>query len=249
MPCDTPPRTQPRTESPDPAAPGVLRLCVFDAYGTLFDVAAAARAASAEPGAGGWAARWPALSAHWRRKQLEYTWLRAIAGAHTDFWQVTQDALDWAMESEGLDDPALRQRLLDLYHELAAFPEVPGVLAALKAQGLQLAILSNGAPAMLDAAARSAGIIGVLDAILSVEDVGVFKPHRAVYELVGARFGTDPSQVAFVSSNGWDACAAAAFGFHAIWVNRDGAPMDRLHGRPARVLRDLAGLPGLLAEG
>jgi 2-haloacid dehalogenase len=226
-----------------------IRLCVFDAYGTLFDVAAAARAAAAQPGAGGWAPRWPALSAHWRRKQLEYTWLRAVAGAHVDFWQVTQDALDWAMEAEGLDDPALRQRLLDLYHELAAFPEVPGVLAALKARGLQLAILSNGAPPMLKAAALSAGIDPLLDAILSVEEVGVFKPHRSVYELVGARFGTRPDEVVFVSSNGWDACAGAAFGFRAVWVNRDTAPMDRLHGRPAQVLTDLAALPGLLAEG
>lgn len=224
-----------------------IRICVFDAYGTLFDVAAAARAAAAEPGAGTWAPRWPALSAHWRRKQLEYTWLRAVADAHLDFWQVTQDALDWALEAEGLDDPALRQRLLDLYHELAAFPEVPAVLEALKVQGLQVAILSNGAPKMLEAAARSAGIDGLLDAILSVEDVGVFKPHRSVYAMVGTRFATDPAEVAFVSSNGWDACAAAAFGFHAIWVNRDGAPMDRLHGRPAQILSDLAGLPARLS--
>lgn len=223
-----------------------IRLCVFDAYGTLFDVAAAARSAAAEPGAEGWSARWPALSAHWRRKQLEYTWLRAVAGAHVDFWQVTQDALDWALEAEGLDDPTLRRRLLDLYHELAAFAEVPGVLAALKARGLQLAILSNGAPAMLAAAVRSAGIAAQLDAVLSVEDVGVFKPHASVYDMVGARFGTQLSEVAFVSSNGWDACSAAAQGFHAIWVNREGAPMDRLHGRPAHVLDDLAALPEVL---
>jgi 2-haloacid dehalogenase len=231
---------------PDAKGAKPIRLCVFDAYGTLFDVAAAARAAAAEPGAGNWSARWPSLSALWRRKQLEYTWLRAVAGSHVDFWQVTQEALDWAMEAEGLDSPCLRQRLLDLYHELSAFPEVARVLEALKSQGLKLAILSNGAPAMLEAAARSAEIAPLLDAILSVEDVGVFKPHPAVYRMVGTHFGTRPSEVAFVSSNGWDACAAAAFGFHAIWVNREGAPMDRLHGRPAHVLSDLAGLPGLL---
>lgn len=231
---------------PETKGSEAIRLCVFDAYGTLFDVAAAARGAAAEPGAGTWAARWPSLSAHWRRKQLEYTWLRAVAGAHVDFWQVTQDALDWAMEAEGLDSQSLRQRLLDLYHELSAFPEVSQVLEGLKSQGLQLAILSNGAPAMLEAAARSAGIASSLDAILSVEDVGVFKPHPAVYQMVGARFGTRPSEVAFVSSNGWDACAAAAFGFHAIWVNREAAPMDRLYGRPVHVLTDLAALPRLL---
>lgn len=158
-----------------------IRLCVFDAYGTLFDVAAAARVAAQERGSEGWAARWPALSAQWRRKQLEYTWLRAVAGAHVDFWQVTQDALDWALEAEGLTDPALRQRMLDLYHELAAFPEVPGVLAALKERGLKLAILSNGAPDMLQAAANSAEVTSQFDAILSVEEVGVFKPHPSVY--------------------------------------------------------------------
>ena len=224
-----------------------IRLCVFDAYGTLFDVAAAARSAAAEPGAEGWSDRWPALSGHWRRKQLEYTRLPAVAGAHVDFWQVTQDALDWAMEAEGLDDPALRRRLLDLNHELAAVAEVPGVLAALKARGLRLAVLSNGAPAMLAAAAlRSAGIAVQLDAVLSVGDVGVFKPNDSVYGMVGARFGTRPSEVAFVSSNGRDACAAAAPGFHPIWVNRDVAPMDRLHGRPPHVLADLAALPEML---
>ncbi len=233
---------------PETDGSAAIRLCVFDAYGTLFDVAAAARGAAAEPGAETWAARWPSLSAQWRRKQLEYTWLRAISGAHVDFWQVTQDALDWAMEAEGLDSQGLRQRLLDLYHELSAFPKVAQVLEGLRSQGLQLAILSNGAPAMLEAAARSAGIAPLLDAILSVEDVGVFKPHPAVYGLVGNHFGTRPSEVAFVSSNGWDACAAAAFGFRAIWVNREGAPLDLLHGRPARVLTDLAALPGLLGK-
>ena len=224
-----------------------IRFCVFDAYGTLFDVAAAARIAAQEPGAESWSARWPTLSAQWRRKQLEYTWLRAVADAHVDFWQVTQDALDWAMEADGLSDPALRQRLLDLYHELAAFPEVPDVLAALKAQGMQLAILSNGAPEMLDAAVQSAGLGSLLDAVLSVEDVGVFKPHASVYAMVGARFSLQPSEVAFASSNGWDACSAATFGFHTIWVNREGAPMDRLHGQPAHVLTDMAALPALLA--
>ncbi|MFN3937217.1 MAG: haloacid dehalogenase type II [Gemmobacter sp.] len=223
-----------------------VRLCVFDAYGTLFDVAAAARIAAAEPGAAGWSRRWPALSASWRRKQLEYTWLRAVAGAHVDFWQVTQDALDWAMEAEGLQDPGLRRRLLDLYRELAAFPEVPGMLAALRGRGLRLAILSNGAPAMLEAAVASAGIAPHLEAILSVEDVGVFKPHRRVYALVEQHFGIAPAETAFVSSNGWDACAAAAFGFRSIWVNREDAPLDRLHGRPAHVLRDLRRLPALL---
>jgi 2-haloacid dehalogenase len=226
----------------------MIRLCVFDAYGTLFDVSAAARDAAGEPGAEGWAARWSSLAGHWRRKQLEYTWIRALAGAHVDFWQVTQDALDWALEAEGLGEAGIRQRLLDLYHELAAFAEVPDVLAALKAQGFGLAILSNGSPAMLDRAARSAGIDGLLDAILSVESVGVFKPHPSVYAMIGERFAIAPSEVVFVSSNGWDACSAAAAGFRSVWVNREGAPVDRLHARPERVLADLRALPPAVQE-
>lgn len=134
-----------------------IRLFVFDAYGTLFDVGAAVRQAAAEPGAEAWAARWVALAAQWRRKQLEYSWIRAVAGAHADFWQVTQDALDWTLEAEGLADPQLRQRLLDLYYELPAFPEVPEMLRQMKELGFTLAILSNGSPPMLQAAVDSAG--------------------------------------------------------------------------------------------
>lgn len=224
----------------------MVKACVFDAYGTLFDVGAAARIAAAEPGAEGWAGLWPQIAGDWRRKQLEYTWLRAVAGHHTDFWQVTQDGLDWALERAGLAEPALRERLLALYWELAAFPEVPAMLAALGAQGQRLAILSNGSPGMLEGAVGSAGLTGVFEALYSVESVGVFKPHASVYALVTEGMGLAPGEVLFVSSNGWDACAGAAFGFATAWVNRDGMPVDRLFGRPAHVLSDLAALPGLV---
>lgn len=222
-----------------------IEACVFDAYGTLFDVGAAARIAASEPGAEAWAARWPQLAADWRRKQLEYTWLRATAGHHVDFWQVTQDGLGWAMEAAGLSDPALRERLLALYWELAAFPEVPAMLEALSAQGKRLAILSNGAPEMLRAAVDSAGLSGRFEALLSVEGVGVFKPHPSVYQMVCDQMEVPASAVLFVSSNGWDACAAAAFGFRTAWVNREAAPMDRLFGQPHHVLEDLRELPVL----
>ena len=225
-----------------------IAACIFDAYGTLFDVGAAARIAAAEDGSEGWAESWPQLAADWRRKQLEYTWIRASAGAHVDFWQVTQDGLDWALERAGLSDPDLRARLLALYRELAAYPEVPDVLAALRMTGLRCAILSNGSPDMLEAAMRSAGLDNLLETALSVEDVGVFKPDARVYGLVEAKLGVAPDEVLFVSSNGWDACAAAAFGFTAVWVNREGAPVDRLHGKPAHVLADLTGLPELVAR-
>lgn len=220
---------------------------VFDAYGTLFDVAAAARVAAAEPGGDLLAAHWPRLAQVWRAKQLEYSWLRAAYGAHTGFWQVTQDGLDFALEECGLANSGLRDRLLALYWELAAFPEVAGVLAALKAAGRTTAILSNGSPDMLAAAVDRAGIGGHLDAVLSVESVGVFKPARAVYDLVGAQFGCARGQVLFVSSNGWDAGAASGYGFRTAWVNRAGAPMERLPWRPAHVLADLTPIPGLAA--
>lgn len=223
-----------------------IKVCVFDAYGTLFDVGAAARIAAAETGSESWAAKWPQLAADWRKKQLEYTWLRAVGGAHLDFWQVTQDGLDWALEAANLSDPTLRARLLALYWELAAFPEVPRMLSELADKGRRLAILSNGSMGMLEGAVKSAGLEGQFEALLSVEAVGVFKPHRSVYDLVGARMGVQPSEVLFVSSNCWDACAGAAYGFVSVWVNRDGAPLDRLYGRPAHILRDLSALPGLV---
>lgn len=218
---------------------------VFDAYGTLLDVNAAARVAAAEPAHGALADVWPRLAADWRRKQLEYTWLRAVAGRHCDFWQVTQDGLDWALEAQGLKDPATRQRLLELYWELAAYPEVPAMLKTLKAAGKATAILSNGSPDMLAGAVTSAGIAGDLDAVLSVEDVGVFKPADAVYDMVGARFGCAKDEVLFVSSNGWDAAGAAGYGFQTIWVNRAGDPVDRLYATPHHILSDLTTIPEL----
>lgn len=221
-----------------------LTTCIFDAYGTLFDVAAAARQAAAEPGREVFAAHWPAIASTWRLKQLHYTWLRAVTGEHTDFWDVTQDGLDWALEAEGLDgDADLRARLLQLYWELDAYPEVPAMLRALKEAGKTTAILSNGSPAMLEAAVSSAGLGDLLDDVLSVESVSVFKPARAVYDMVGARFGCPPEDVLFVSSNGWDAAGASGYGFRTIWVNRAGEPVDRLPARPHLILDDLTDVP------
>ncbi|SLN73031.1 haloacid dehalogenase type II [Ruegeria meonggei] len=223
-----------------------ITTCVFDAYGTLFDVSAAARQAADEPGFEALRQKWPDLANHWRLKQLQYTWLRAVADAHGDFWNVTQDGLDWALEATGLDgDPSLRQRLLDLYWELQAYPEVPEMLSALKTGGLQTAILSNGSPAMLDGAVQSAGLGDVLDDVLSVESVGVFKPHARVYDLVQQRFGCARDEVLFVSSNGWDAAGASGYGFTTAWVNRAGEPMDRLPWKPAHVPSDLTPIPQL----
>ena len=223
-----------------------ITTCIFDAYGTLFDVAAAARQAAQEPAFAPLADDWPALAEHWRQKQLQYTWLRAITGAHTDFWQVTQDGLDWALDKTGhAGDPELRARLLALYWELEAYNEVPLMLGTLKAAGLNTAILSNGSPDMLEGAVQSAQIGDVLDDCLSVQSVGIFKPDARVYDLVGQRFGVPKSEVLFVSSNGWDAAGAAGYGFTTAWVNRAGEPVDRLPWTPQHILSDLTGIPAL----
>ena len=221
-----------------------IKTCIFDAYGTLFDVAAAARQCAQEPGREGFAGKWQTVATDWRLKQLQYTWLRALADAHTDFWEVTQNGLDYALEASGLDNDAeLRERLLALYWELSAYPEVPLMLAQLKELGFSTAILSNGSPDMLAGAVQSAGIGDVLDDVLSVETVGIFKPHKSVYDMVLKRFNCEPSEVLFVSSNCWDACGAAGNGFFTTWVNRAGEPMDRLPWKPQQVLSDLTSIP------
>lgn len=223
-----------------------ITTCVFDAYGTLFDVAAAARELAERPGREVFAKVWQQVANDWRLKQLQYSWLRAVARDHCDFWSVTGDGLDWALERAGLADAELREELLGLYFTLSAYPEVPEMLGRLKAAGLKTGILSNGSPDMLEGAVSSAGLGDVLDAVLSVEDVGVFKPDVRVYDMVGQRFGCTPEEVLFVSANGWDAAFGAAYGFDTLWVNRGGEPMDRLSGKPGREARDLTGVAALV---
>jgi 2-haloacid dehalogenase len=218
-----------------------VKACVFDAYGTLFDFASAAQRCHEALGD-----RASQLTALWREKQLQYTWLRAVQDRHADFWQVTGDALDFALETLGLADPALRRRLMDLYLALDVFPEVPDVLRRLKAAGLQTAILSNGSPAMLDAAVKNARLAGLLDAVLSVEAAGVYKPHPKVYQLAVHRLGVPAGAIAFQSSNAWDAYAASAFGMKVVWCNRYGQRRERLPGAPDREVKSLAELPALV---
>ena len=220
-----------------------IRAAVFDAYGTLFDFAsAAARCADALGNKAG------ALTQLWRDKQLQYAWLRAAQSRHADFWQVTGDALDFSLETLGIADAsgALRQRLMDCYRTLDAFPEVPVALQRLKEAGLATAILSNGTPAMLAAAVEHAGIGAALDHVLSVEEVGVYKPAPAVYRLAVERLGVPANAIAFQSSNAWDIHAASAFGMQTVWCNRSGQRRERLPGAPDREIRTLADLPSLL---
>lgn len=218
-----------------------VRACVFDAYGTLFDFASAAAACRDVLGE-----KAATLTALWRDKQLQYTWLRGLQGRHADFWQVTSDALDFTLESLGIADPSLRARLLNLYRTLQCFPEVPQVLTDLKQAGFVTAILSNGAPAMLADAVKGAGLGGLLDHVLSVEQVGVFKPHPSVYQLALDTLGLPAGEIAFQSSNAWDAHAASAFGMRVVWCNRYGQRRERLPGSPDREIRSLTELPALL---
>lgn len=217
------------------------KACVFDAYGTLFDYASAAARCGEALGA-----KRELLTTLWREKQLQYTWLRALQGRHADFWQVTGDALDFALETLGLGAPSLRQRLMDSYLTLDPFPEVPGVLQGLKAKGIQTAILSNGSPAMLHAAVSHAAIGQLLDAVLSVEEVGVYKPHPKVYQLALDRLGVDPQAVFYQSSNAWDAWAASAFGMRVVWCNRYAQHPERLPGLPDHQVTSLTDLPYLV---
>ncbi len=218
-----------------------IRACVFDAYGTLFDVAAAARTCSAELGE-----KSSALSTLWREKQLQYTWLRTLQGRHADFWQVTGEALDFALETLRLSGSGLRDRLLSLYLTLDVFPEVRDTLARLKQAGMRTAILSNGSPHMLQAAVEGARIAHLVDAVLSVEEVGIYKPHPRVYQLAVERLGLEAGAIAFQSSNAWDAWAASAFGMRVVWCNRYDQRPEKLPGGPDREIRSLAELPALL---
>ena len=218
-----------------------VRACVFDAYGTLFDVASAARACRDVLGEDV-----ERLAGIWRDKQVQYTWLRAAQGRHADFWQVTGDALDFSLELLRLDRPGLRDRLMNLYLTLSPFPEVSDVLHRLRAVGMRTAVLSNGTPAMLDAAISGAGISGLLDLVISVEEVGVFKPHPKVYRHAADRLGLAAADIAFQSSNGWDVHAASAFGMRTVWCNRYRQPIERLPGTHDAEIATLTALLPLL---
>lgn len=219
-----------------------IRACVFDAYGTVFDFATAA-------------ARCPdileegraSLTALWRDKQLQYTWLRTLQGRYVDFWQVTGDALDFALDSLAIRKPLLREKLMELYRTLAAFPEVYDVLRSLRESGFATAILSNGSPAMLDAAVNGAGLSGLFDAVLSADAVGAFKTDPKVYQYALDQLGVPASAVSFQSSNAWDAHAASDFGMRVVWCNRYGQQRERLPGSPDHEIRTLAELPALLS--
>lgn len=219
-----------------------IKACVFDAYGTLFDFASAAARCQDVPDQ-----KLGALTSLWREKQLQYTWLRSLQGTYADFWQVTGDALDYALDSLDIASPELQSKLMELYLTPAPFPEVPSVLAELRKAGFRTAILSNGSETMLQSAVSAGGLTGLFDAVLSVDAVKVFKPHPGVYAYGLETLGLRADEVSFQSSNAWDAYGASNFGMRVVWCNRYGHRPERLPGAPDCEVRDLSELPGLLA--
>ncbi len=210
---------------------------VFDAYGTLFDVHSAVAKLGGRIGSEA-----ERLSALWRTKQLEYSWVRSLMRRHADFWRLTEDALDFAMAAVPDVNPSLRRALLEAYRTLDAYPEVPAVLGELRQRDARCAILSNGSPEMLAEATRSAGLDRLLDAVLSIETAGIFKPDASVYRLVLDRFEVPAEAVSFQSSNAWDIAGARAFGFATVWINRTAQPREYADIGPIREARDLRAL-------
>jgi 2-haloacid dehalogenase len=223
----------------------MIEAVIFDAYGTLLDVHAAMARHAVRIGP-----EWQAVSVDWRLKQLEYSWVRSLTGPrqHRDFWRLTEEALAWAAVRHGIHDAALLADVLQAYRHLDAYPDALPALRILRERGVGRAILSNGEPGMLADAVKAAGLDPLLDAVLSVESTGVYKPHPRVYRLAGAHFGLLPEQMAFVSSNPWDAFGAATFGFKVFWLNRSGLPVEYGLHDSATVMADLSALPDALYE-
>ncbi len=219
-----------------------IRACVFDAYGTLFDVNSPVQKLATELGE-----KAAGLSLLWRQKQLEYTWLRSLMGVHADFWHVTGDALDYALETLHIEEAGLRDELMTLYLKLDAYPDARAALLAVKAKAKRTAILSNGSPSMLDSAVRAADLDKSIDMVLSVEDVGIYKPSRRVYRHAMQKLQIqDAPSICFVSANSWDAQAASQFGFQVVRLNRNGGQDDRIPGKPAATIQSLSELAGLI---
>lgn len=220
-----------------------IKACVFDAYGTLFDVHSAVGKYYDRLGEVA-----DQVSTIWRTKQLEYTWLRSLMKKHADFWQITRDGLDYALDASNITDTQLREDLIEAYLHLKCYPEVPDTLAKLKDGGRQIAILSNGSPAMLEAVVKSSGLQELIPTVLSVELAGVFKPAPAVYQLAVDHLGATAAEIVFLSANSWDAVGATAFGLKVAWINRFAQRPEHMPFQPEAEIKTLADLPALLED-
>ena len=226
----------------------MVNICIFDAYGTLFDVTSATRIVANEEEYSSFPNHSVKVSNSWRIKQLEYSWLRNIMNEYIDFWQITKDALDFALEENQIKNEKLRQRLLDVYWNLSAYPEAQDVLTTLKANNIQTGILSNGSKQMLNSAVVSANLENYLDKIISIDGIEIYKPDPKVYQMVLDQFNCKIEEVLFISSNGWDIAGASKFGFTTLWVNRNLIPKDRLTFMPNKITNNLSTIPNILKE-
>ena len=226
----------------------MVNICIFDAYGTLFDVTSATRIVANEEEYSSFPNHSVKVSNSWRIKQLEYSWLRNIMHEYIDFWQITKDALDFALEENQIKNEKLRQRLLDVYWNLSAYPEAHDVLTTLKANNIQTGILSNGSKQMLNSAVVSANLENYLDKIISIDGIEIYKPDPKVYQMVIDQFNCKIEEVLFISSNGWDIAGASKFGFTTLWVNRNLIPKDRLTFMPNKITNNLSTIPNILKE-
>ena len=226
----------------------MVNICIFDAYGTLFDVTSATRIVANEEEYSSFPNHSVKVSNSWRIKQLEYSWLRNIMHEYIDFWQITKDALDFALEENQIKNEKLRQRLLDVYWNLSAYPEAHDVLTTLKANNIQTGILSNGSNQMLNSAVVSANLKNYLDKIISIDGIEIYKPDPKVYQMVIDQFNCKIEEVLFISSNGWDIAGASKFGFTTLWINRNLIPKDRLTFMPNKITNNLSTIPNILKE-
>lgn len=226
----------------------MVNICIFDAYGTLFDVTSATRIVANEEEYSSFPNHSVKVSNSWRIKQLEYSWLRNIMHEYIDFWQITKDALDFALEENQIKNEKLRQRLLDVYWNLSAYPEAQDVLTTLKANNIQTGILSNGSKQMLNSAVVSANLENYLDKIISIDGIEIYKPDPKVYQMVIDQFNCKIEEVLFISSNGWDIAGASKFGFTTLWIKRNLIPKDRLTFMPNKITNNLSTIPNILKE-
>ena len=210
-----------------------IEACVFDAYGTLFDVNSAAAKCKKKLGN-----RWESFANAWRTTQLEYTWLRSLMKKHKNFWEITEDSLDHTMETFKIKK-GMRNELLNLYKELSPYPEVKECLEGLKSKKIKIAILSNGTPDLLKGLVESNNIQNYFDDILSIETVGIYKPDSKVYDMPIKKYDCKPENICFMSSNTWDVSGGGVFGYNAVWVNRFNKVFDKLSYKPKFVIKNL----------
>ncbi len=213
-----------------------IKVIIFDAYGTLFDVNSAAEKCKAKIGD-----KWENFANYWRATQLQYTWLRSLMNRHKNFWQITEDSLDKSMKAFKISS-SMKNELLNLYKILSTFPEVNNVLKKLKQKNFKLAILSNGTPDLLNELVKSNNLENIFDDIFSIETVGVYKPDSKVYDMPIKKYLIQKNEAAYLSANTWDVCGAGNYGFNSVWVNRSNSIFDNLDYVPKYQIENLSKL-------